>query len=525
MSSVPEVAERIRNIETSAESDATSRRSPPHEDGDVCPRVVDVVFREVGSSAYTVHSDLSGAKEKLLIYLGSLDVDGHHVLGAEPALRHLDYDRFDVSGFFPDPDGRDRLKSAARRTQGRVHPRFGAYSARPYRVAAEQRRMTVGLPDRGREPERFWGDEWRRMFGMSQFDHVVDLSGYGTFCPFLFGAAAGSEKSLWLHSDLHGGVAAGDRGHEAPQGATQRCVQHVLLLRPPGLGLRRARAGELEEAGRFATPEKFTLASNTIDHQRVLTMAGLERTGGPCHGEPCRVDTEHLSSTVASPLEHFEPRGHRREPGPAPDGLVPERAGRHARSWPSDRLSPEKNHDRLMRAFAQVHERHPETRLVILGDGRLRPEVSALCRNSVCGVVSLAGHVDNPYASWWSATASCSRATTKANRWSCSRQGPWVSLSSPPRFPSVAGSVPEGAGLIVEQNVDALAEGMEQVLTGDVPSQRLDWAAYNGDAMRQSTLPSAPTEPQVTSGPVIVHHARGGLPVLVGAEPAAERPR
>jgi glycosyltransferase involved in cell wall biosynthesis len=53
------------------------------------------------------------------------------------------------------------------------------------------------------------------------------------------------------------------------------------------------------------------------------------------------------------------------------------------------------------------------------------------------------------------------------------------------RFPSVAGSVPEGAGLIVEQTVDALAEGMEQVLSGDVPSQRLDWAAYNGDAMRQ----------------------------------------
>ncbi len=35
------------------------------------------------------------------------------------------------------------------------------------------------------------------------------------------------------------------------------------------------------------------------------------------------------------------------------------------------RLSPEKNHQRLIEAFAQVHSRHPDIRLVILGGGTL----------------------------------------------------------------------------------------------------------------------------------------------------------
>ena len=42
------------------------------------------------------------------------------------------------------------------------------------------------------------------------------------------------------------------------------------------------------------------------------------------------------------------------------------------------RLAPEKNWDTLVRAFAKVHQEHPETRLVLIGDGTARPSLEEL---------------------------------------------------------------------------------------------------------------------------------------------------
>ena len=53
------------------------------------------------------------------------------------------------------------------------------------------------------------------------------------------------------------------------------------------------------------------------------------------------------------------------------------------------------------------------------------------------------------------------------------------------RFPSVADSLPEGAGLVVEQSDEALVAGMERFLDGEVPRLILDGAAYNAQAMRE----------------------------------------
>lgn len=61
-------------------------------------------------------------------------------------------------------------------------------------------------------------------------------------------------------------------------------------------------------------------------------------------------------------------------------------------------LNPAKNFPLLLRAFRQVRDR-TDARLLILGEGRLRPELEALARNlSVAEVTSMPGYVAHPHA-------------------------------------------------------------------------------------------------------------------------------
>lgn len=62
------------------------------------------------------------------------------------------------------------------------------------------------------------------------------------------------------------------------------------------------------------------------------------------------------------------------------------------------RLEPEKDPETLVRAFARLHEDHPATRLLVLGDGSLRSELERLATHlGIDGAVSFPGFVSNPY--------------------------------------------------------------------------------------------------------------------------------
>jgi glycosyltransferase involved in cell wall biosynthesis len=63
------------------------------------------------------------------------------------------------------------------------------------------------------------------------------------------------------------------------------------------------------------------------------------------------------------------------------------------------RLKPMKDFSTLVRAFAELHERRPETRLVIVGKGTERDRLAALTADlGVADAVTFTGYTDNPYA-------------------------------------------------------------------------------------------------------------------------------
>jgi glycosyltransferase involved in cell wall biosynthesis len=61
------------------------------------------------------------------------------------------------------------------------------------------------------------------------------------------------------------------------------------------------------------------------------------------------------------------------------------------------RLGPEKGYDTLLNAFGRVAEKHPNARLIIMGEGQLRRELENLASTlGVSAAVDFAGYVANP---------------------------------------------------------------------------------------------------------------------------------
>jgi CDP-glycerol glycerophosphotransferase len=483
---------------TSARSSELALTYAPKDDGDVCGRIVDLVFRGADESQYTVHRDFSTDKETMLIYLGSLKSQGI-TTSAVNLLSNIDYDRYDVTAFFPFSKGRDRVKNAGLiDPRVRVIPRAPQFNGSPARIRQETKRlMQRGLPESLSERHvQFWTDEWQRMLGHARFDHLIDFSGYGCYAPFLFSVAEAKHKSVWLHNDMYADMqreTVGEKHLEDRLQAvftTYRYFDHLVSVSP-----------ELERVNReglsaYAPPEKFTHAVNTIDGERVLRMAGLTKGQAASKAEGQEVptntsprtatfDTENIASAVTALLEHFEVNDLLRE-ARSRLRLGKAMTGATTTFVTVGRLSPEKNHARLIRAFARVHEKHPHIRLLILGGGKLEPELNDLVNNlGMESAVTLTGQVDNPFAIM--ADADCFVLSSDYEG------QPMVILEArtlglpviTTAFSSVGDSVPPDAGLVVPQSVKSVAEGLERFIAGEVPASVLDTAAYNARAMAQ----------------------------------------
>jgi CDP-glycerol glycerophosphotransferase (TagB/SpsB family)/glycosyltransferase involved in cell wall biosynthesis len=466
------------------------------DDGAVCERLVNLVFRGHDESRYTVHRDFGTDKETLLIHLGAMKSMGI-TTSALNLLRNLDYDRYDVTAFYGWSRGRDRAKNINLVDERvRVLPRAPVLNGSPRRVREQTEMMMAGgLPERlTRSHLAFWRDEWQRMFGSARFDHLIDFSGYGCYSPFLFSAVEARQKSIWLHNDL---VSDMERrvGGEKPLSYRLRAVFSTYRTFDNLVSVSKA----LHEVNRellapWTRPEQFTYARNTIDGDRVLRMAGI--AGGATgdnppapDGEPALAtfDTRNIAAAMTSVLEHFTVQEVIRE---ARGRVQLQRAGVDTGGSVTfvsvGRLSAEKNHARLIRAFAKVHDRNPHIRLVIMGTGELEQELNDLVVNlGLEMAVVLPGLVDNPFAIM--AKADCFVLSSDYEG------QPMVILEArtlglpviTTNFSSVSDSVPEGAGLVVPQTVKGVAAGLQAFLDGKVPSLRLDPVAYNAEAMAQ----------------------------------------
>jgi CDP-glycerol glycerophosphotransferase (TagB/SpsB family)/glycosyltransferase involved in cell wall biosynthesis len=487
---------------------AARERYCAREDGNASARVVDVVFR--GRAAdYDVGQDFSDGRQSILMHLGGMLSNGI-TASALSLLDNIDYDRFDVSVTFPHTESPARVRSINLINPNvRLFPRIGGINGSKLKVRSllAVRGRSARQHEKGVSRHRhLLRDEWVRCFGASRFDFVVDFSGYAPLWVKLFSQRGAGSLSIWLHNDMH--AEATNPGRSAWLRASVRAVSalychadHLVAVSPALSDVNQQRLGK------SIAPDKFTHARNTLNYRRVLHLA---------YGVAQR-DGHVLDAATQAPVEGGNPAA--TYPGETAEGFHPldlrdavdklmayhdlddlwnevERRRTIRDILPpapgmrtfvtAGRLSPEKNHERLIRAFDLIHQEDPNTRLVILGRGVLLAPLTQLVDElGLTAAVKLAGYQANPYGVL---------AHSDCFVLSSDYEGQPVALLEAlvlglpvvtTAFGSVRGALPDGFGRIVPPTVEGLAEGMRSFLRGEIPVEPFDHVAYNRAATEE----------------------------------------
>lgn len=145
------------------------------------------------------------------------------------------------------------------------------------------------------------------------------------------------------------------------------------------------------------------------------------------------------------------------------------------------RLATEKNWDTLLRAFAKVHEKHPDARLVLIGDGNARPSLEALASElDITDQITFTGAL--PFeeiprylkAADVFAFASVTETQGLVTIEAMAAGLPVVAVDGP----GTRDIVEHGKqGLLVENHPDALANGLSKLLSNPERIKRLSNSA------------------------------------------------
>ncbi|RKR74272.1 glycosyltransferase [Frondihabitans australicus] len=436
-------------------------------------RIVDVVFRgRLGT--HRVRTLADGDRVSVLLHVGNLASNGI-TSSALNLLKALPADRFDVSIAYTRTRSRQQVSNAALvpPTVRQILRDGGMNGSKVHqlrrRLQARLGAVDVHLDDP--RQRRLWDDEWTRVFGDARFDRVIDFSGYSVLWATLLLHSPEAPRAVWMHNDLVaelGRVVNGRRplARSLPQiFGTLRHYDALAAVSPvlAQINERSLPKGALGGARILAVP-------NLVDAERVLRL-----------GAARPFENETLDAP-ADGVENGDPDAARE---PEPEWV--EALQRHdGTRWfvTVGRYTREKNHERLLRAFARVHAEHPEARLAIIGHGPLRESLGELIRElGLTGAAHLTGPLSNPF-SVMSRSACFVLSSDYEGQPMVLLEAALLGLPIVSTgFASVRDALPRPTIRVTPLDVDGLYTGMTAYFDGGVAPSTLDAEAYNRQAL------------------------------------------
>lgn len=202
-----------------------------------------------------------------------------------------------------------------------------------------------------------WRKEFKRIFGNAKFDCIINFEGYTQFWASLFSVQQNISRNIYQHNDMFS-----EYNEKYPYLAgifnMYKNYDRVISVSEETRNLNLKNIKKLISIGNENENEKFIYSENLLNTDTIFSMAQNDIEG--CD--------KHIFNTKGKVFINI------------------------------GRLSIEKDHAKLIRAFKKANDTFKDSRLIILGDGPLKSDIAKLVSElNLDHSVFLLGHRLNPY--------------------------------------------------------------------------------------------------------------------------------
>ncbi|WP_281510524.1 glycosyltransferase, partial [Bacillus licheniformis] len=352
--------------------------------GDATQKVVDIIFKGKQEQSDCVFDVKEPHKKTILIYCGGFLNNGI-TSSAINLLNNIDYDKYNVVVI--DKGNYDKESSYN-------ISRINAKAKRVYRVGSMN--LTIkewylhGLMNRRgyteelakRNPEKIFRREINRMLGNVKVDIAIDFSGYVPFWTMVMALGDFSKKSIYQHNDMLAEtekIINGKYKHKRKLGivfSLYKCFNKIVSV------AKHTRDLNAENLAHYVDANKMVYVHNSLNVEKIIDS----------------VENHGFS------IESYEGQDHiiQKEEKPGIFSMKGIRLPKHneINFVNMGRLSPEKDQEKLIKAFSQLINKYKslKMKLYIIGDGILKETLSDLVETlGVADSVIFTGQMKNPF--------------------------------------------------------------------------------------------------------------------------------
>ncbi|AYC53523.1 spore coat protein CotS [Bacillus licheniformis] len=352
--------------------------------GDSTQKIVDIIFKGKQEKSDCVFNVKEPHKKNILIYCGGFLNNGI-TSSAINLLNNIDYEKYNVVVI--DKGNYDKESSYN-------ISRINAKAKRVYRVGSMN--LTIkewylhGLMNRRgyteelakRNPEKIFQREINRMLGNARIDIAVDFSGYVPFWTMVMALGQFSKKSIYQHNDMLAEtekIINGKYKHKRKLGivfSLYKCFNKIVSV------AKHTRDLNAENLAHYVDANKMVYVHNSLNVEKIIDS----------------VENHGFS------IESYEGQDHiiQKEEKPGIFSMKGIRLPKHneINFVNMGRLSPEKDQEKLIKAFSQLINKYKnlKMKLYIIGDGILKETLSDLVETlGVADSVIFTGQMKNPF--------------------------------------------------------------------------------------------------------------------------------
>jgi len=468
---IDELICELKNIESYMEKyghiyDSLINHYCYNDDGHATERVLKIIFK--GMDHERVYK-VSDQRKKVIIYPGGISKNGI-TTSVINLLNTLDHNLYNISIIVSDrlnDDAIEKLKRINRNVN--IMFRFSTFN---FTILEHYRHLAVmklGLKNKWMFrvlPKDLYKRELNRLMGLTTFDVAVHFCGYSPIWALLIAFNEFGNKVIYMHNDMYEEAKKKIKGvykHKRAFNVVFPLYKYFNKIVSVSKQVMEVNKNKLAE---YCPKDKMTYANNTINIERIFQ------------------DKDKCQLITYNDEEYYIKKSVLKGNQLLFEGFKMPRKDRFS-FITIGRLSPEKDHQKLIHAFSKVKEKYTNVQLYILGEGPLEKELIKLIGHlGLEKDVVLTGHVDNPF--YLLARSDCFVLSSNYEG------QPMVLLEALSLgLPVIATDIPgsrsllqNGHGYLVENSTKGLEKGMIKALNGELKNSMFDYHKYNQEALQ-----------------------------------------